>query len=671
MKLSSLDGQRQSRRNSIDTVSEQEQLPCTSTPCLQTLSSPKASDLPRPFRFLPVWQRVRSKLRVRLYLQRLEQEINLFGASTLPLPDDTNTDTLLQLQRKLHQSEQINDLVPLRPVSQSLFLLHPNATGRLIWSGVYVCLMLYTVIVSPYSMAFLDTSQNHFEWIDLTVDALFFVDILVTFNTAFYDNEGKLRVSRPEIAIRYVKTWFVLDLVSCFPIYYIFQDDSTETSNYHYNSLLRLTRLPKFYRLWRMSRVYKLLVFRENRVLELLRELICEKTTVLQAIAFILFVLTAIHLMACCWFLVARVEGLGPESWVGRRELGDADTVVLYIASLQWALTTLATVGYGDIAPGTTLERLIACIWVTFGMVIVSLSISSITIYLFHRDAKEVAILNKLQVITDFATSNDLDPSIQRRLRQAIRFNVTQNTFSLLDKRELFTELPRDLKYEVALSMHNHAIKSIPFFMQRDQVFISSIVPFLQSTYVAAGAWVYREKEYAEEIYFIAEGRCGLMANEVHVLKKLQQGAYFGEVEVLTPAYRQFAVKTIAESTLLTLKKRLLNVIKTDFPKVYEEMKEIARIRKQLNETARKRYLRWMKAMKPLNRRNGRSVEPVFTPNRLRRRSPTVMPLIPLHKLDLPGKVVALKRRIRELEPVISSTQAQLLTIEKIVQERL
>jgi hypothetical protein len=35
------------------------------------------------------------------------------------------------------------------------------------------------------------------------------------------------------------------------------------------------------------------------------------------------------------------------------------------------------------------------------------------------------------------------------------------------------------------------------------------------------------------------------------------------------------------------------------------------------------------------------------------------------------SKISALRKRINQLEPMIASTEAQLLTIEKIVQERL
>lgn len=679
MKLWPVQEVKPSRRNSSDTMYDFDHVPSSSTPCLQTLSSPKVSHLSdpndplsRPLRYAKVWQRVRAKLRSQMYMKKLEQEIQLFGGSTLPLHDEIAEEAYIVVKKRLASGAITREFTTVVTSTRSL-LLHPADHFKLFWSCIYVLLMLYTIFISPFSVAFLD-DNSALENLDLAIDGLFLLDIVVTFNTAFYNKEGQVVVSRRAICCRYLKTWFALDLAACIPIYYFLKGEGQDAATNRYNSFLRFTRLPRFYRLFRVSRIYKLLIYRENRVLEWLRDAVCEKASVLHTITFILFVIIATHLMACCWFIVARIENLSPESWVGKSDLLGASTGALYLASLQWALSTLATVGYGDISPDTTLERVVACIWVSFCMVMLSLAISSITIYLFHKNSKEVSLMNKLQVITDFATSNNLDKDILLRLREAIRFNSTQTGFSLMDKRELFAELPRDLKYEVALSMHNNAVKSIPFFAQQDQVFVSSIVPFLQSTFVSAEGVVYSEREYAEEIYFIAVGRCGMIINGIHVMKKLQQGAYFGEVEVLWQIQREFTVKALVDATLLTLKKRLLGVIKSDFPKIYEEMKKIANIRKQLNATSKRRFLKLLQLVKDRNITEEVQLDKFLNQRYFPKHWLGVMKprnVVLPEEQEANSKISALKKRISKLEPMIASTEAQLLTIEKIVQERL
>jgi hyperpolarization activated cyclic nucleotide-gated potassium channel 1 len=51
--------------------------------------------------------------------------------------------------------------------------------------------------------------------------------------------------------------------------------------------------------------------------------------------------------------------------------------------------------------------------------------------------------------------------------------------------------------------MHHGAANKIPFFKGRDNVFISSIIPFLQHQLANKDELIYEEGEFADEMYFI------------------------------------------------------------------------------------------------------------------------------------------------------------------------
>ena len=57
-------------------------------------------------------------------------------------------------------------------------------------------------------------------YFDLWLDVLFFIDIIIRFNTPIY-LQGRLITDRKIIVIAYLKSWFVLDLIACFPFSYL------------------------------------------------------------------------------------------------------------------------------------------------------------------------------------------------------------------------------------------------------------------------------------------------------------------------------------------------------------------------------------------------------------------------------------------------------------------
>ena len=66
--------------------------------------------------------------------------------------------------------------------------------------------------------------------------------------------------------------------------------------------------------------------------------------------------------------------------------------------------------------------------------------------------------------------------------------------------------------------------------MGRDNVFITTVVPFLQPQFIGKAENVYYEGEHADEIYFIRKGRVGYTVHDM-IFKVLNVGTYFGDLE--------------------------------------------------------------------------------------------------------------------------------------------
>lgn len=66
-------------------------------------------------------------------------------------------------------------------------------------------------------------------------------------------------------------------------------------------------------------------------------------------IIFVLMMLMFTHFMGCMWMFLARLDEFGPDTWISRYGYIDEQLWDLYLISVYYILTTITTVGYGDI----------------------------------------------------------------------------------------------------------------------------------------------------------------------------------------------------------------------------------------------------------------------------------------------------------------------------------
>ena len=81
--------------------------------------------------------------------------------------------------------------------------------------------------------------------------------------------------------------------------------------------MIRLARLPRLYRLLRILRLFKLVrVIKYSKTFQDLLKTMKMNSGLSRMLKVLVTVFLMIHLMSCFWFLSAKMDDFGPETWV-------------------------------------------------------------------------------------------------------------------------------------------------------------------------------------------------------------------------------------------------------------------------------------------------------------------------------------------------------------------
>ena len=94
----------------------------------------------------------------------------------------------------------------------------PDSSFKTFWNIIIIVLLLYTALFVPFKIAFIETNSITMVVIEYVVDIIFALDIFVNFISATENTvDNTIIYKHKEIAKNYITSWFILDLIACFP----------------------------------------------------------------------------------------------------------------------------------------------------------------------------------------------------------------------------------------------------------------------------------------------------------------------------------------------------------------------------------------------------------------------------------------------------------------------
>ena len=243
--------------------------------------------------------------------------------------------------------------------------------------------------------------------------------------------------------------------------------------------------------------------------------------------------------MTCIWVITYQfqsetIDGTSwadPYSSVYVDSEGEPDSG-LYLTSFYFIITTMTTVGYGDISGQNNLERPVSIFIMLVGVISFSFATGSLSSIMSNYDAANAKLSGRISVLNRIYQEYYLPLGLYQRLRQSFKYEFNNDRD---DVNDFVSDLSHKLKLEVSLFIHENTYRKVDSFKGRSAAFIAWICPKLKPRRYPDNQFMYFEGDDINNIYFLIKGKAGFALpkykNTTYI--EIQVGSHFGIIDII------------------------------------------------------------------------------------------------------------------------------------------
>ena len=398
-------------------------------------------------------------------------------------------------------------------------VINPETKFIFIFDLLIIILYIYTFFIITINIlsseCFCSSKAKTFnDMIFYFNDLLYISDLIISFFRGYYNFEYKLIKINRLIIKNYLISDFFLDFLEAIPFFTINKYICLNNYNfdcYKYEMPSKLFIL-KSALILKVLKIVKILGRKKNQALDNFLELISEnytmeRTTLLVIDSFIF--IGIFHCFVCFHIFVGKHTY---SNWILKTNAQNDSILSIYIESLYFLITTLTTVGYGDIVCNSFGERILHILLLAVGSIFYSYIISTIGNYIKNDSHAKIALNNDLNILENIRIAY---PNMPFKLYKNIHkfLESKSNSQEKNDVNSLIDTLPFTLKNTILFTMYKSVINNFKFFKKNDNSeFIAQVLSNFIPVISKKSEFLVYEGEILEEIIFIKDGKISLNA---------------------------------------------------------------------------------------------------------------------------------------------------------------
>ncbi|MBA0855717.1 hypothetical protein Goshw_017942 [Gossypium schwendimanii] len=266
--------------------------------------------------------------------------------------------------------------------------------------------------------------------------------------------------------------------------------------------------------------------------------------------------LLAVHCAGCLYYLLADRYPQQGRTWLGSVHPNFRETSlwIRYISAMYWSITTMTTVGYGDLHAVNTMEMIFIIFYMLFNLGLTAYIIGNMTNLVCEGTRRTMEFRNSIEAASQFVSRNRLPPRLKEQILayMCLRFKAES-----LNQQQLIEQLPKSIYTGICQHLFLPTVDKVYLFNGISREILQHLVAKMKAEYLPPREDVIMQNEAADDVYIIVSGEVEIINCDMEremVVGTLQSGDMFGETCALCCRPQRFTYRTKTLSQLLRLK---------------------------------------------------------------------------------------------------------------------
>ena len=293
------------------------------------------------------------------------------------------------------------------------FHIPSDSTFIIIFDFILIIFSLYTIFFIPFSLAgrkyYCEKESNISMIPKYFTEIIFILDFIFSTFKSYYNYEYKKITLTKKIIKHYLRSGFAMDFIEAIPSYIISRVicNKKECDNFYLSKseiILSILLIMKSFK------IFKALSHKGNKVMEILYESISEYYYFEQLLSSIIYIFSCFcffHALICIHIFLGRNTF---PNWLTSLKIQDKSLGYKYLCSFYFIITTMTTVGYGDIVCISPIERNFQIILLAIGTVVYSFIITKFGNYIEKKSDIQIELNNNENILEQIRLSYPLMP---------------------------------------------------------------------------------------------------------------------------------------------------------------------------------------------------------------------------------------------------------------------